>query len=931
MKETLNLPQTDFPMKAGLPQKEPQLLKFWEDLKLYEKLIEKNKDKTPYIFHDGPPYANGNIHYGTILNKVLKDIVVKFKNMSGQLCEFVPGWDCHGLPIELQVDKDLGSKKAQMSPLEIRKKCKEHALKYIDIQRSEFKRLGGVGRWEEPYITMSPQYEAAIAREFGKFVEKDLVYRSKKPVFWCPSCRTALAEAEVEYANHRSPSIYVKFKLMETNKVKKSWGLKEEPVYLVIWTTTPWTLPANLAISLHPSFTYAAIRMGKEVWVIADTLLNKVLEVFGSPECEVLTKFSGKDLENLHCQHPFLPKQSLIVLGAHVTSEAGTGCVHTAPGHGQEDYVIGQKYGLEPFAPIDAQGRFTKEVGLAWIEGKKVEEANQPIIDHLKQSGALAKEDKLEHSYPHCWRCKNPILFRATEQWFVSMEKQDLRKKALRAIDNVEWIPPWGRNRIFGMVQERPDWCISRQRLWGVPIIALACSECETVHTTKELVDKAAKVFEKEGSDAWFASDDVSQFIPEKFSCPKCKKKTKFVKVGDILDVWFDSGVSFAAVLEEMLKLKEPADLYLEGSDQHRGWFHTSLLISIGTRDRAPYKRVLTHGFVVDAEGKKLSKSAKNYIPPDNVLKNQGAEMLRLWVANEDYRNDIRFSEEILTRLIDSYRKVRNTCRYMLGNLFDFTPGKDEVPYEELLELDRWALHVLQSVIKQVREAYERFEFHMIAHTLNRFCAVELSSFYFDILKDRLYTEAKKGLPRRAAQTALFKILETMTRLMAPILSFTAEEVWQASPAFEGKPKSIFLTDLPAPNSKWEDQALSERWERFFTMRGLVTKALELARAGKFLGNSLEAKVVIEAKKDQQQFLQSFGTSLPDLFIVSEVEFGKAKGNWTHTSDEVAGFKVGVEKATGKKCGRCWKYLSSVGSNAKNPDVCERCAHVLQI
>ncbi len=929
-KATLNLPQTEFPMKANLGQREPQFLKNWEHQKIYQQIIKKNAKNAKYIFHDGPPYANGHIHYGTILNKTLKDIVVKYKNMSGFLCEFVPGWDCHGLPIELQVDKDLGPKKTSMSSLQIRKLCREHASKYIDIQREEFKRLGGFADWDHPYLTMSPQYEATIAREFGKFVAKDLVYRGKKPVFWCPSCQTALAEAEVEYKDHHSPSIYVKFRLKEEKELQKRWRLTEEPIHLVIWTTTPWTLPANLAVALHPQFTYVAARINKEIWIVADGLLHSILEKFGSPECEVLTKFSGKELENFHCQHPFLPRESLIILAPHVTLEAGTGCVHTAPGHGYEDYEIGKKYGLDCLAPIDAAGKFTKEAGADWLIGLYVEKANRPIVEHLQKTGALAKEETLSHSYPHCWRCQNPIVFRATEQWFISMEKEDLRKKALLAIDHVAWIPPWGRNRIYGMVQNRPDWCVSRQRRWGVPIIAVICTACNKAITTKEMVDKVADIFEKkEGADAWFELE-LKEILPKSFVCPSCKKANSFSKEMDILDVWFDSGASYAAVLEGMLKIKEPADLYLEGSDQHRGWFHTSLLESIATRGRAPFKRVLTHGFVVDADGKKLSKSAKNFIPPENVLKNHGAEMLRLWVANEDYRNDIRFSEEILTRLVDSYRKIRNTCRYLLGNLYDFTPGKDDVPYDKLAPLDRWGLHILQRTVTDVLKGYDAFEFHTISHILNKVCAVEFSSLYFDILKDRLYTEAKNGLKRRSAQTVLFDILDTLVRLMAPIFSFTAEEVWASMARRKGEPDSVFLASMPKTISQWDNGELASRWERFFTMRSVVTKALETARAAKFIGNSLEAKVVIEASHDQEEFLKTFHPDLPDLFIVSEVEFGKTKGEWVHASETILGFKVGIEKSAGSKCGRCWKFLSSVGKNPQHPEICERCATIVE-
>lgn len=916
-------------MKANLGEREPSFLAHWDKEKIYETILKQNGRKPRFIFHDGPPYANGHIHYGTILNKILKDIVVKYQNMSGHYCEFIPGWDCHGLPIELQVDKKLASKKKNMSPIEIRQACRDYAKEFIDIQRCEFKRLGCLGDWENPYLTMSPQYEATIARELGRFVEKGYLYRGKKPVYWCPSCRTALAEAEVEYEDHTSPSIYVKFFLTKEDRQKIAWAKDKEPICLVIWTTTPWTLPANLGISLHPQFTYAALRTGKEIWIIADGLLNDFVKAVGLQEYQVVTKLSGKELEGLRCQHPFLSRDSLVMLGDHVTLEAGTGCVHTAPGHGQEDYVIGQKYGLKPLAPIDAGGRFTEEGGLDWLVGKKVEEADPLILDHLKEKGTLIQAEKTRHSYPHCWRCKKPIVFRATEQWFIAMEHADLRKKTLQQIQKVTWVPKWGINRIVGMIENRPDWCVSRQRLWGVPIIAVICESCEQASTNPKLIEAVAKMFEGEkGSDAWFDLD-LKKVLPKDFTCPHCHKKGPFRKEKDILDVWFDSGVSYVAVLEERCQLKEQADLYLEGSDQHRGWFHTSLLTSMATRGRPPYKTVLTHGFVVDAEGKKLSKSAQNYIPPENVLKSSGAEMLRLWVANEDYRNDIRFSEEILTRLSDSYRKIRNTCRYLLGNLYDFTPGQDEVPFHQLEEIDRWALHLLQDVIRRVRKHYESYEFHMISHSLTRFCAVELSALYFDILKDRLYTEAKKGTLRRGAQTVLFKILEVLVKLMAPILSFTAEEVWQAGPSFSKKPVSVFLNELPSPNPEWENRGLGERWERFFRMREGVTKALEVARAGKFLGNSLQARVVLEVSPDQAAFLKTFGKNLTDLFIVSEIVFGNASGEWVYCSEEMADFKVGIEKAGGAKCGRCWKYLPSVGKDQKHPELCQRCVDVV--
>lgn len=926
-KDTLNLPETSFPMKANLPEREPRQLEKWDEERAYHKMVDARKKAHRYILHDGPPYANGHLHLGTILNKILKDVVVKYKNMMGYCCEYVPGWDCHGLPIELEVDKKLGSAKREMAPDKVRKVCREHADKFVDIQRTEFKRLGCLGRWEEPYKTMAFGYEASIAREFGKFVKNGSLYKGKKPIYWCASCRTALAEAEVEYADHTSPSIYVKFRLNDDGDFRKKWKLQDEPIYLVIWTTTPWTIPANLAIALNPDLPYVAVKVDSEVWIVAEGLLDSVMTAVDKTYSTIVGKPAPKELEHKKCRHPLIERDSLVILGEHVTLEAGTGAVHTAPGHGQEDYDVGQKYGLDVLAPVDDRGRFTKESCLDWLTGIFVEDANEPIIKKLEEAGALVKCQKISHSYPHCWRCKKPIVFRSTDQWFISMEKGNLRKKALEAIEKVEWIPPWGQNRITGMITARPDWCISRQRLWGVPVVALVCEACGASHTTPDLVENAAAIFEKEGADAWYTRP-AQDFKPRNFACPSCGEKERFGKEPDILDVWFDSGVSFAAVLESWLGVKDQADLYLEGSDQHRGWFHTSLLTSIGTRGRAPYKRVLTHGFVVDGEGKKYSKSARNYVPPENLINKHGAEVLRLWVASEDYRDDIRFSEEILTRCIEAYRKIRNTARYILGNLNDFDPAKDQVPLAKLTEIDRWALSELSAVTRRMLEGYETFEFHVIAQTLLRFCTVEMSAFYLDILKDRLYAEKKDGFLRRSAQTTLWQILNTITKLMAPIFSFTADEVWRVMPRLEGLPELVFLEDMPKPAK--EDEKLMARWKRLMGIRQTVMKALEGARADKFIGNSLAAKVVIECDKETAEFLQSFGENLPDLFIVSQVEFGKTSGNYCTTSDELPEFRVSVSAADGVKCARCWKFQTSVGIDPENPAICERCSKVLK-
>ena len=927
-KTTLNLPKTEFPMKADLARREPDQLSQWEKMHLYHKMIESNHKLPPYILHDGPPYANGYIHMGHILNKVLKDIVMKYRNMSGFRCEFVPGWDCHGLPIEIEVDKKLGSKKLELDPLQFRKACRDHAAQFVDIQREQFKRLGCLGRWEKPYQTMSFDYEATITREFGKFVATDSVYKEKKPILWCASCRTALAEAEVEYGDHVAPSIYVKFRLEDDGDFRKAWGLSHEPIYVVIWTTTPWTIPANLAIALHPDLPYVAVKVDEEVWIMAEGLMDTVMAAVGKTYYKVVGKPSPKDLEHKHCRHPLIDRISLIILGEHVTLEAGTGAVHTAPGHGQEDYEVGQRYGLDILAPVDDGGKFTPEANLPWLTGIFVEKANDLVIAKLKEVGALVKTDKVTHSYPHCWRCKKPIIFRSTEQWFISMRKNDLRKKSLEAIEAVQWIPPWGKNRIGGMLLTRPDWCISRQRLWGVPIVALVCASCQTSQTSKELVEKAAKIFEEEGADAWF-SKPVDAFIPNNFRCSSCGETKNFGKEKDILDVWFDSGVSYAAVLEVEEGIGEPADLYLEGSDQHRGWFHTSLLTSVGTRGRAPYRRVLTHGFVVDGQGKKYSKSAKNYVPPEELINKHGAEILRLWVASEDYRDDIRFSDEILTRLIEAYRKIRNTCRYIVANLYDFDPALDVVPDEELQEIDLFALHVLQQFIGRMRDGYEEFEFHVITQGLNRLCTVELSAFIFDIMKDRLYCEKGNGVVRRSAQTVLWRLGDALVRVMAPILSFTAEELWHFLPASKGKQKSIFLAPFPEVKQKYINPQLADRWTRLMSVREAVTKVLEIARAEKSIGNSLEANVVIEAPDELFQFLRTFGESLSDLFIVSAVTFGKATGSHIFESEEMAGLKVAVLKADGKKCSRCWKIRPSVGTEAEHPEICSRCATVV--
>jgi isoleucyl-tRNA synthetase len=924
-KATLNLPKTSFPMKANLAQREPEILKKWEERRIYQKLREIAKDRPKYILHDGPPYANGHIHIGTALNKILKDLIVKSKNMSGFNGEYVPGWDCHGLPIEHQVDKELGSKKASYSITEKRKLCRVFASKYLDIQRQEFKRLGVMGEWDNPYQTMSYDYEATIAREFGRFVGKGSVYRGKKPVYWCASCETALAEAEVGYEEHTSPSITVKFEAL-SDFGERFPALRGRKIYVLIWTTTPWTLLANLAIAFHPDYSYVGAEVNGEVWILAEALLEPVMAQAGKTKYTVLAKFPGKQVEGFKCRHPFLDRESVLILANYITLDAGTGCVHTAPGHGQEDYESGIQYNIPIYSPVDDQGRFTSDV--PFFAGQFVFDANEAVNQKLADVGALIHSEPYTHQYPVCWRCNNPIIFRATEQWFISMERNGLRQKALEAIDRVTWIPPWGRDRIYGMIQNRPDWCISRQRAWGVPIVAFTCQACQEVLLEERLVEYVASLFEKGGADIWFDLP-ARKLLPPGTRCPKCQGE-EFSKETDILDVWFDSGVSYAAICEKRPNLKSPADLYLEGSDQHRGWFHSSLLASVGTRGYAPYHSVLTHGFVVDGEGKKMSKSFGNVIAPDEVINRYGAEILRLWVAAEDYSDDIRISEVILARLSEAYRRIRNTCRFLLGNLYDFNPQKDRVPDAELLEVDRWILLRLQKLISRLREAYANFEFHVVFHSLHNFCAIDLSALYLDILKDRLYTSPPFSPERRAAQTALFKILDGLVRLMATILSYTAEEVWDYIPGSKQRAESVHLTLFPEVEPRYLDEPLEERWELLLQVRREVSKALEIARQNKLIGNSLEAAATLHAPEKLLSFLRQNEAQLKDLFIISQVELVSSLPAGTYQSSELEGLSILITRARGRKCERCWVYDPHVGESTDHPSVCPRCHDALR-
>jgi isoleucyl-tRNA synthetase len=916
-KDTLNLPATAFPMKANLNQREPEMLAKWEEQNLYGQMEQSGAAKPLYVLHDGPPYANGHIHIGHALNKILKDFVLKVKRMQGFHAPYVPGWDCHGLPIELQVEKNLGSKKSQVSKLEMRKLCREYAAKFVAIQKEEFKRLGIQGDWENPYLTMNYEYEGLTAAELAKFAHNNGLYRGRKPVHWCSSCVTALAEAEVEYADHTSPSIYVRFALQDDVSAAIP-ALAGKQAYVVIWTTTPWTIPANLAVALHPEFDYVALETEKGVLIVAEGLKDSFLSAVGLTGTVIAT-FKAGLLERKRCKHPFYERDSIILLGEHVTLEAGTGCVHTAPGHGQEDYELALKEGLEIYNPVDNHGKYIST--LEFFGGQQVFAANQSVIDKLTEVGALLQTSKISHSYPHCWRCKKPIIFRATEQWFISMKANDLRGKALAAIDQVQWIPKWGRERIYGMIENRPDWCVSRQRSWGVPITAFSCTACGEYVADGTLMDHVAGIFKGHSSDVWF-DWSAEQLLPAGTVCPKCGA-TAFEKENDILDVWFDSGVSHAAVLEPNPKLASPADMYLEGSDQHRGWFHSSLLESVGSRGRAPYKSVLTHGFVLDGKGHKMSKSLGNVVAPEDVIKKFGADVLRLWCSAQDYRDDTRISEEILTRVSEAYRRIRNTCRYILGSISDFDPTTQSVAHADMPEIDRWALHQLEMLKERVLTAYQDFAFHVIYQDVNGFCTVEMSSFYLDILKDRMYTSKADSLSRRSAQTVLHEILDTLLRLLAPVLSFTADEAWQHMPA--RNEQSVHLAAFPPLHPEWKDASLVERWDRIMRVRVDVSKALELARAAKTIGHSLDACVTIAAPAELLGFLKSYEAELQSIFIVSKVVLADSISGEAWDSENITGLKVQVAAAPGDKCERCWCYSEELGTDGAHPTICPKC------
>jgi isoleucyl-tRNA synthetase len=928
---TLNLPQTSFKMKANLSQKEPLVLKQWEKAGLYQQIQKHNSDKPLFVLHDGPPYANGNIHLGTAFNKILKDVILRSKRMSGFNAPYIPGWDCHGLPIEHNVDKELGDKKKTIPILSKRKACRKYAEKWIKTQKAEFKRLGVIGDWDNPYLTMNFEYEATIAREFNRFLHSDAVIRSKKPVYWCSTCTTALAEAEVEYHDHTSPSIYVKFPVSsDLSDIDPKLG--GDDVFVVIWTTTPWTLPANLAVAFHPEFEYAAVLADGKKLIMAKELVEKVMLDCGIEDYSIECTFSAAALENRTCSHPFMDRQSLMVLADYVTLEAGTGCVHTAPGHGTDDYLTGLRYGLDILSPLDDEGVYTKEAG--HYAGQKIPEVNRQLNDDMTKAGMLIYEDTINHSYPHCWRCKKPVIYRATPQWFISMEKNDLRKHALENIERVTWTPGWGMQRIYSMIENRPDWCLSRQRAWGVPITVISCKECGDIVKDETLLRNIDEMFTREGADAWF-NHDLEEFLPDGAVCKTCGAKS-FTKETDILDVWFDSGVSYAAVCEQREELRAPADLYLEGSDQHRGWFHSALLASVGTRGHAPYKGVLTHGYVVDGQGKKMSKSVGNVVAPQEVIQKYGAEILRLWVASEDYRDDIKVSDEILKQVSDSYRKIRNTIRYMLGNLGDFEPGTHTVPFEKLEDLDRWALSKYEALKQKIINSYENYEFHSIYQSLNYFSGTTMSAFYLDILKDRLYTSGTESNSRRAAQTVLHEILEGMLKLMSPILCFTAAEAWDVLKKRDGNAElngSIFFKDFPdrAPDYSM-DQEKELLWGRLMSVRSEITRALENARSAKVIGHPLEAEVLVNVEGELSDFLSGQRQMIKEISIVSEltsVDRDQFEGLTVYVSEELQGLQIAIKPASGDKCERCWTRSESVGQNIDHPQICHRCSTVI--
>lgn len=933
-KKTLNLPQTTLGMRANATMREPQIQKFWEENNIYEKMIEQRDKNNSFILHDGPPYLSSEkIHVGTALNKILKDILIKYKSQKGFYAPYVPGYDGHGLPIENAVVKKIKGGRHAITETELRTKCREFAHKNLKGQENEFRRLGVLGNWENPYLTINPEYEAEQIRVFGEMYKKGYIEKGLKPVYWCAACETALAEAEVEYADHTSTSIYVRFQFDEkssdkiNNEILKNSNNK--PIYAIIWTTTPWTIPSNMAISMHPRFEYTFFEYNNNIYVVAQELLSSFLSdvEWEESDIKVVGSCKGQDLELLETQHPLVNRKSPIIIGEHVTLEAGTGSVHTAPGHGLEDYEVGCKYNIEVFSPLDGAGVWTDIVGIPELVGIPYYKGNSMVIEMLEEKEALLKQQDIQHSYPHCWRCKKPVIYRATPQWFVKVDK--FRDKALNAIKNVKWVPASGENRIGNMVEGRTDWCISRQRAWGVPIPIFYCEDCGEVICNDETIEKIAKMFEKESSDAW-VKYSAEELLPEGFKCPKCGK-THFKKERDIMDVWFDSGVSWRAVVEKRSEElgHTPVDLYLEGSDQHRGWFQSSLLTSIATQEKAPYKSVLTHGFVFGEDGRKMSKSLGNYIRPDDIIKNYGADILRLWAASVDYRNDIKIGNNIVGQLAEIFKKTRNTARFLMGNIFDFNPQEDYVCYDDLKLIDKFALHKLNKLVAEVTEAFENYEFYKYFQCLQNFAAVDLSSFYLDIVKDRLYTAGKKSLSRRACQTVLYETLQTLVRILAPVMPHQAEDIWQNMPDMHKNGLiSVLLTNWPTIHSTWTNEALEKDFSKILETREVVTRAIEPLRAEKKVGSSLEVAVFVKSE-NHSDILKANQDDLCDIFITSQAYITEEKPNNILNEYSEEGYTVWVTKAEGEKCERCWKYRK-LGEHQGYETICSDCYDAIQ-
>ena len=928
--KTLHLPDTEFPMRGNLPKREPDFLKFWQDNKIYEKRLQKRDGQPKFILHDGPPYANGKLHIGHALNKVLKDIIMKYKTQTGHYTKYVPGWDTHGLPIEHAVIKNTGLNRHEMSPLDLRAKCRDYAFECVEAQKKDFVRFGVMGDWDRPYLTLQKPVEVKQIGVFGEMAKKGYIYKGLKTVYWCPTCETALAEAEIEYKEIKSFSLYVKFPAVDLN-CHMPKGADPDKVFALIWTTTPWTLPANVAICANAELEYVWVKNGEEYYLMAKDLVTATMQAGKIEGYEVLPEvMTGKQLEGLVFHHPFYDRKVPIILGDHVTLEAGTGLVHTAPDHGQEDFDVCMKYaawGLKPLGTVGPDGCYTNIV--PEYEGKFAFDMNVPIIKRLAELGVLFAKGSLRHQYAHCWRCKNPIIYRATEQWFSSVD--GYRQKALEAIDRVKWIPSWGHDRIYNMIRDRGDWCISRQRVWGVPIPIFYCKKCGKPVINDETISHLQEIFAVEGSDAWWAHDE-KYLLPEGFACPDCGG-TDFRKESDIMDVWFDSGCTHQGVLCNDPELDYPCEMYLEGSDQHRGWFNSSLLTSVAINDHAPYKSVLTHGFTVDGEGRKMSKSVGNTVAPQEIIDKFGADVMRLWVSSADYQGDVRLSPKILKQLSEVYRKIRNTFRFLLGNLSDFDPETNKVAYADMTELDKWILLRMEQVYQTVTDAYENYQFHVMYHAIHNFCTVDLSSIYLDIIKDRMYAEKDDALIRRSAQTAMYTILDTLVKIVAPVLSFTAEEVWQYMPKTANKEESVHLTDWPQAHPQYLDEDLAARWDKLLSLRSDLTRILEGARKDHLIGHSLDAAVTIYADSEDFDFLSQWNEKLAVLLIVSEVKL--VKGTESAPADAAAGeehkdLRVTVAPSTYEKCERCWIHRDSVGADPEHPTLCARCASVVK-